>query len=170
MQHDVKRKTKVALIVLMVSVYAIQLAHTLYDKLNWPFTSHNLYYHRPSLVKSVFKVTLEDENGTSVTVDPGHALPLEGYRCGSIVREVFVSNPDDTKKKAYARAMIERLNRSGWYEFDERHAPTLPAPGSKFVKLTVEKHLVDSRDFAKMNTLVTLNKENIFQYESIGIN
>jgi hypothetical protein len=164
-----KQKTKYALIAFMLSVYAVQLAHTVYDELNWPFTAHNLYYHRPSLVKSVFKITLEDERGARITVDPGNVLPIEGYRCGAILREVFVSSSDEEKKNAYAKMMIDRLNNGGWYGFDERRAPALPADGSKFVKLTLEKHRVDSRPFATTKTLLTLDKEKIFHYEKLAL-
>lgn len=94
-------RKKLFLIFFAVSFYGIQIWHTVHNQVNWPFCSHNFYYHRSPLIKDVFRVILEDNTGIILSVDPKHTLPIEGYRCGSIYREIFITNIDIKKKKTF---------------------------------------------------------------------
>jgi hypothetical protein len=155
--------TKFALIGLMVIVYGIQMGHTVLNKVNWPFCSHNFYYHRSPLVKDLFRITLLDDQDNEIIVDPRHVLPIEGYRCGSIFREVFVKSDDLEKKTAFAKLILDRLNSGGWKRFDERFAPATPELGTKFINMSVEKHWIDTRQYSAQYRLSVIKKEVVFK-------
>src|ERR1700728_3121816 len=140
---------KKLLVFILVSFYGIQIWHTVYNDVNWPFCSHNFYYHRSPIIKDLFRISLEDDQGTTINVDARHLLPLEGYRCGSIFREVFVANHDLEKKKKFSMLILERLNQGGWPSFDERFGPVIPLPERKFIGLSIEKHRFDTSLYAE---------------------
>ena len=162
-------RTKLLLIFLALSFFIIQIWHTIYNQVNWPFCSHNFYYHRSPLVKDLFRVVLEDDTGRLFSVDPRHTLPIEGYRCGSIFREVFVTNPvsnfSEEKKNAFSKLILERLNQGGWKGFDERFVSAVPMSGSRFIGLQVEKHWIDTTHYAKTQSLSIVKKETLYQYK-----
>lgn len=159
-------RTKRFLAILMIAAYGIQLGHTVYNKVNWPFCSHNFYYHRSSLVKDLFRITLIDDLQGEVVVDPRHVLPIEGYRCGAIFREVFINNTSTSKKESFARSLLTRLNQGAWMSFDERFAPVKPLKGQKFVGLVVQKHWIDTREYPKSHELPVIKKETIYTLKS----
>lgn len=161
-----KSQIRLSLIFFTLLLYGIQIWHTIYNQVNWPFCSHNFYYHRSPLIKELFSLTLEDNTGTKVNVDPRHVLPIEGYRCGSIFREVFAANFKEEKKQLFAKLLLERLNQGGWQSFDERFSPAVPTFGCKFTGLQIEKHLIDTRDYAKTQNLTIIKKENLYRYKS----
>lgn len=158
-------RTKLMLFFFVVSFYGIQIWHTVYNQVNWPFCSHNIYYHRSPLVKDLFCIVLEDNTGRFLSVDPRHTLPIEGYRCGSILRKIFVTNFNAEKKQAFSKLLLERLNQGGWNKFDERFAPAIPMPGNRFIGLRIEKHWIDTRNYAKTHHLSVIKKETLYQYK-----
>lgn len=157
-------RTKLLLIFLALSFGGVQIWHTVYNKVNWPFCSHNFYYHRSPLIKDLFRVVLEDNTGRAFTVDPRHTLPIEGYRCGSIFREVFVTNLNTDKKQAFSKLLLKRLNQGGWKGFDERFAPVVTRSGDRFIGVQIEKHWIDTRNYAKTQHLTVVKKETFYQY------
>jgi hypothetical protein len=158
-------RTKLLLIFFVLSFYVVQIWHTVYNRINWPFCSHNFYYHRSPLVKDLFRIILEDNTGRLFSVDPRHTLPIEGYRCGSIFREIFITNFNLEKKQAFSKLLLERLNQGGWEGFDERFTAAVPMPGHKFVGLQVERHWIDTSKYAKTQTLPVVKKETLYQYK-----
>lgn len=146
-----------------VLIMGIQIFHTIVNKVTWPFCSHNFYYHRSDLLKPVFRIGLIDDEGDVRVVDCRETLPIEGYRSGSIYREVFVTNTDPERKRAFAELVLARLNAGGWLSFDERLAPVLPKEGRTFVGLTVERHTLDTREFGETGKLPTVNIEEIYR-------
>jgi hypothetical protein len=158
-------RSKILLVFLMLSVYGIQIFHTISNQINWPFCSHNLYYHRSSLTKDLFRVILENNLGDSISLNPRNTLPIEGYRCGSIFREIFITNQDLKKKELFSRLLLARLNQGGWRGFDERFVSATPLPGSRFIGLTVEKHWVDTTLYAKSQQLPLIKRKFIYQYK-----
>lgn len=157
--------TKIFLIFLVISLYGVQILHTIYNQVNWPFCSHNFYYHRSPLVKDLYRFIFEDDKGHFYLVDPRHALPIEGYRCGSILKEVFVKNSNIKKKDFFSKHLLERLNQGGWSGFDERFNPMLPSSGKRFIGFNLEKHWIDTTLFPQNHELVLLKKELIHEYK-----
>ena len=136
MNRCMSSRTKVWLIFFALSFYGVQIWHTIYNQVNWPFCSHNFYYHRSPLVKDLFRVILEDDTGRLFSVDPRHTLPIEGYRCGSIFEKcMLLTLACEEKKKAFSKLLLERLNQGGWKGFDERFVPAVPMSGNRFVGL-----------------------------------
>lgn len=160
-----RSRTKWLLIFLAVFFCGVQIWHTIYNRVNWPFCSHNFYYHRSPLVKDLFRIVLEDNTGELFIVDPRHTLPIEGYRCGSIFQEVFVTNSNAEKKQAFSKLLLERLNQGGWQGFDERFAPAVPRPGNRFMGLQIEKHWIDTSNYPKAQQLLVVKKETLYQYK-----
>jgi hypothetical protein len=158
-------RIKLLLIFFVLSFCGVQIWHTVYNQVNWPFCSHNFYYHRSPLVKDLFRVVLEDNAGGFFSVDPRHTLPIEGYRCGSIFREIFVTNFNAEKKQAFSKLLLERLNQGGWKGFDERSVPAVPISGNRFIGLQIEKHWIDTRNYAKTKNLPIVKKETLYQYK-----
>jgi hypothetical protein len=156
---------KMTLFVLMVAVYGIQLWHTYTNQINWPFSSHNFYYHRSPLVKDVFRIVLIDDAGNSHTVDPKNTLPVEGYRTGSIIREIYQNNQDHTKKDQFSKQILSRLNQGGWRRFDERSNSVLPKQGHRFTGLIVEKHVIDTREYPLTQQLPVLKKDTLYHFD-----
>ena len=158
-------RSKLLLIFFALSLYGVQIWHTVYNQVNWPFCSHNFYYHRSPLIKDLFRIVLEDDNGRQYCVDPRHTLPIEGYRCGSILKEIFIKNNDLEKKENFSKLLLERLNQGGWKGFDERFAPILPMLGKTFVRLQIEKHWIDTTGYDKTQQLLIVKKEIVFRYK-----
>lgn len=98
-------------------------------------------------------------------MDPRHTLPIEGYRCGSILKEIFIKNIDLEKKQFFSKLVLQRLNQGGWKGFDERFIPILPTAGKTFVGLQVEKHWIDTRGYYKTHQLPIVQKEIIYSYK-----
>lgn len=157
-------QSKCCLISLMLLIYGIQVTHTVFNEVNWPFCSHNFYYHRSPLVKDLFRISLLDNQNNKVTVDPRHVLPIEGYRSGAVFREVYVKSDDVDRQQAFAKLLLERLNNGGWKGFDERFSPASPNNGNQFVALTVEKHWIDTTQYGITHQLRLAKKEVIFDY------
>lgn len=157
-------KSKKCLVLLVLLIFLIQLTHTVFNKVNWPFCSHNFYYHRSLKVKPIFYVSLKDSLGHIQTVNCRATLPIEGYRCGSIYREVFEKTEDINFKNAYAELVLDRLNNQSWNFFDERFAPVKPTKGSHFISLCVEKHYIDTTDFGKTKQTSLVKVEPLFVY------
>jgi hypothetical protein len=157
---------RVFLIALALAVFVIQVAYTVFNQVNWPFCSHNFYYHRSDRVKPVFRVRLTDNEGEAITVECRQTLPIEGYRCGSIYREVFVEQSNAVRQQAFAALVLSRLNAGGWKAFDERFPPALPKKGKRFTSLVVEKHFLDTRPYAQTGSLQTAGVEHVYTYHS----
>lgn len=157
--------TKYALAALMIVIYGIQIGHTIFNQVNWPFCSHNFYYHRSPLVKDLFRIGLVDNQKNQILVDPRHVLPIEGYRCGAIFKEVFIKSDSRERKNSFAKLLLERLNSGGWSGFDERFAPAIPLKGNQFVELTIEKHWIDTRQYSVQKQLVVVKKETLFKLD-----
>lgn len=155
---------KILLIALTSLVACIYIYHTVSNKVTWPFCPHNFYYHRSELIKPIFQVKLQDYKGKEVLVNCRHTLPIEGYHCGSIYREVFIDNNDTGHKKAFAELVLSRLNSGGWQGFDERFYPVLPKKGRNYVNLVVEKHYFDMRHYGKTGKLPIVRIEKIYEY------
>lgn len=148
----------------MIFFFGIQIWHTVYNQVNWPFCSHNFYYHRSPLIKDVYHVTLEDDAGRAFTVDTRHVLPIEGYRCGSVFREIFSLDADNEKKEIFSRLLLERLNSGGWKTFDERGFPLLPHKGNRFINLRVESHKLDTKTFPEKKEVTMLSRRILYEY------
>lgn len=158
-------RTKCWLIFLVVSLYGIQIWHTVYNQVNWPFCSHNFYYHHSPLVKDQFRVILENNVGEVISVDPRHTLPIEGYRCGSIFRQMYVTNSNVEKKQAFSKLLLERLNQGGWKGFDERFVPATVVPGKIFIGLQIEKLWIDTTHYANTQHLSVVKKETLYKHK-----
>jgi hypothetical protein len=157
---------KNGLIFILFFVCLIQIYHTVFDKMTWPFSPHNFYCHRSSLVKPVFRIGLIDDLGEVTLVDCRYTLPIEGYRCGSIYREVFLEGKDVTHQQKFAQLILARLNQGGWQAFDERFSPALPQPGRKYVGLNVERHYLDMLSHQKAQPLHVIKIEPVYTYST----
>jgi len=59
-----------------------------------------------------------------------------------------------------------RLNQNGWKGFGERYVPIQPISGNKFTRLQIEKHWIDTRNYAETLLLPVTKKEILYQYPS----
>lgn len=158
------QRQKQLLISITFTILALQIGHTLFDRVTWPFCPHNFYYHKSEKVKGVFRVGLIDDHGNTQIVECRHTLPVEGYRCGSIYREIFIENEKEKRKRDFCQMVLSRLNRGGWKAFDERWAPALPQKGATYVGLAVERHSLDTRHYRETAEIPTVKKELLYTY------
>jgi hypothetical protein len=160
------KKTKVFLSILMVAIYGIQIAHTIVNKSNWPFSPHNFYFRQSLIKKPVFRFIFKDDKKQSYVVESKHILPIEGYRIGSIIREVYVNPSNNDNAKKFSQIILDRLNNNTWVKFDERYAPAIPLGNNKFIEFKIERHILDLRNFIPNKEIPIIAREMIYEYKN----
>jgi hypothetical protein len=77
--------------------------------------------------------------------NPWGLMPVEFFRVEKILEQVFLAHSSTALKDEFSAALLNRLNKRRWRNWDEIRAPFHPPPGHQIVAM--ELYLVDI-DFA----------------------
>lgn len=129
----------------------------------WPFCSYDMFAQRAVPRPRTLQVTLTDDRGDAVQVQPGNVLPVEFFRANELLYEVFVRGQDRQRKRQLASDILRRLNEEPWSAFDETWAARAAQKGRRFVSLEVELLEQGLLRAPRGLELVTLRREAVFR-------
>lgn len=124
------------LVLFLVALAVVRLGLSVLDRNPWPLSSYDMFSRTwPSTIR-VARVRLVDDRGAEMQVWPGNVIPLEFFRANALIQDAETWDPE--RRRRFYEAILEELNRGGWSGFDETWEAASPAPGARFVSLSVE--------------------------------
>ena len=129
---------KLALKVTFITFFLIQFKLTVFGGFFWPFSSHRLFSQYPKNQKSIVCAIVTNKEGFIFSKQPGRVIPIEYCRCSGLVRNI-ASNANSGQTKLFLQYLINRVNHSPWWAFDEM----LPSVDPFIEDLWFETHLIE---------------------------
>ena len=161
-------RSKAALAVCLVCFFGMDNYFMWVERDFFPFTSHGLFNALFTAQARLLRFVLHDDQGGSVTVDSGRAIPIEWFRAVGLAENVFVLESDQQRKEQFARLLLDRLNTDPWHGFDETYASIHPPPGGRFTGLDVVWLDFDLDQYRQGLPPSPLREERVFSYRLAG--